>query len=44
MPSAIFLSQIDTFFGKGVREEDPMVGFHRRLEARKLAGGVSSSP
>jgi protein-tyrosine phosphatase len=39
-PSALFLKQIDVFFGRdGEEEEDPLVGFHRRLQERKMGGG-----
>jgi hypothetical protein len=44
-PSALFLVQIDAWFkkergdgdnvGREQDEEDPLVGFHRRLQARK---------
>jgi hypothetical protein len=40
-PSVIFLKQIDQFFNREVLKEDPLVGFHRRLQERKKRGGFS---
>jgi protein-tyrosine phosphatase len=37
-PSKMFLGQIDRFFGREGEREDPMVGFRRRLEERKMRG------
>ncbi len=37
-PLVIFLRQIDRFFNQEVLEEDPLVGFHRRLQERKKEG------
>ncbi|KAH7318990.1 protein-tyrosine phosphatase-like protein [Rhexocercosporidium sp. MPI-PUGE-AT-0058] len=34
-PSALFLKQIDQYFGRAGEMEDPLVGFHRRLQERK---------
>jgi protein-tyrosine phosphatase len=36
-PSALFLKQIDQFFNREGEKEDPLVGFHRRLQQRKMA-------
>ncbi|PVH77402.1 putative dual specificity protein phosphatase 16 [Cadophora sp. DSE1049] len=36
-PSALFLKQIDQYYGRDGEREDPMVGFHRRLQDRKAA-------
>jgi len=41
-PSALFLQQIDRYFGRGGEREDPLVGFKRRLEERKRAPGGGS--
>lgn len=39
-PSAMFLQQIDKYFGyKDTFEIDPMVAFHERLRKRKAGGG-----
>ncbi len=35
-PCALFLKQIDRFFGREHETEDPLVGFHRRLQQRKV--------
>lgn len=35
-PSAIFLGQIDRFHGRQEEKEDPLVGFHKPLQERKL--------
>lgn len=35
--SVLFMKQIDPHFGRGVEEDHPLVGFHRRLKARKDA-------
>jgi protein-tyrosine phosphatase len=34
-PSALFLKQIDQFFHREEEKEDPLVGFHRRLQQRR---------
>lgn len=36
-PSAVFLRQIDVFYGREEAEEYPLTTFHRRLEKRKAA-------
>jgi len=36
-PSAIFLKRIDQFYGRVGETEDLLVGFHRRLQQRKMA-------
>lgn len=36
-PSALFLKQIDQYYGRDGGKEDPLVGFHRRLQDRKRA-------
>ncbi len=36
-PCALFLKQIDQLFGREHELEDPLVGFHRRLQQRKMA-------
>lgn len=38
-PSALFLKQIDSYFGRAGKREDPLVGFKRRLEERKRGAG-----
>ncbi|TVY35203.1 Dual specificity protein phosphatase [Lachnellula occidentalis] len=35
-PSALFLRQIDRYFCREGKSEDPLVGFHQRLQQRKL--------
>lgn len=39
-PSAIFLRQIDLFFGRAGDVEDPLTIFHRRLQERKARAGI----
>jgi len=39
-PSALFLKQIDQFFHREEEKEDPLVGFHKRLQQRKQAALV----
>lgn len=34
-PTAVFLRQIDLFFGRLNQSEDPLSTFHRRLQARR---------
>jgi hypothetical protein len=37
-PSKQFLKEIDRFFRREGEKEDLMLGFHRRLEERKMRG------
>lgn len=39
-PSAVFLRQIDLFYGRSEHDEDPLTTFHRRLQERKAKAGV----
>jgi len=34
----LFLKAIDRFFRREGEKEDPMLGFHRRLEERRMRG------
>jgi len=37
-PTVLFLKKIDSFYGRANNKEDPLVGFHRRLQQRINSG------